>query len=66
MKADVRAIKEKYPKGTKLRLIKMLDDHAPEPGTVATVGFVDDAGQIHADEFSLAIIPGVDEFEVIA
>ena len=34
-------------------------------GKVVTVSFVDDKGQIHVEESGLALIPGVDTFEVI-
>ena len=48
----------------------MADDIAPvPPGTVGEVAFVDDAGNIHMKwqgGRSLALIEGVDEFEVIS
>ena len=34
-------------------------------GVVAKVDFVDDAGQIHLEGYGLAVIPGVDEYEVV-
>ena len=43
----------------------MLDDHAPEPGTTDEVSSVDDIGQIHLKNISLALIKGVDEFEIV-
>ena len=61
---EVRSLKEKYVPGTKVRLIKMLDDYAPEPGEY-TVSKVDDAGQIHLKETGLALIFGMDGFEVV-
>ena len=61
---EARAIKEKYPSGTKVRLVMMLDNYAPQPGDY-TVDFTDDAGQLHLKEIGLALIPGVDLFEVI-
>ena len=42
----------------------MCDDHAPSAGEYE-VDFVDDYGQIHVKESGLALIPGIDEFEVI-
>ena len=34
-------------------------------GRVFTVRFIDPAGQIHLEETGLALIPGVDQFEVV-
>ena len=34
-------------------------------GKIVTVSFIDDAGQIHLEESGLALIPGVDEYEVM-
>jgi hypothetical protein len=34
-------------------------------GKVFTVRFIDSVGQIHLEETGLALIPGVDEYEVI-
>ncbi len=33
-------------------------------GKVFTVRFIDSAGQIHLEETGLALIPGVDEYEI--
>ena len=35
-------------------------------GSVVTVKFTDDLGQIHLEESGLALIPGVDEYETLA
>lgn len=61
----IEGLKEKYSPGTKIRIKRMLDDHAPEDGTVDIVDFVDDIGQIHLRNCSLALIRGVDEFEIV-
>ena len=58
-----------YPEGTKLRITKPIDDlYTPKKvGDVFIVSYIDDAGQIHgswASGGSMAIIIGVDEFEV--
>lgn len=62
-------IKEKYPKGTKIKCIKLEDSFNPIPsGTVGSVEYVDDANQIHMNwenGSSLALIPELDEFEII-
>ena len=34
-------------------------------GKVITVRFIDSAGQIHLEETRLALIPGVDEYEIV-
>lgn len=65
---EIQKLREKYPKGTKLRLISMDDSQAPPKGTVGVVNYIDDAGNIHMnweDGSSLALISGVDSFEII-
>ena len=66
---NVDAIKEMYPQGTRIELIHMDDPYAPVPsGTKGTVEFVDDMGQIAMiwdNGRTLALIPEVDEFEII-
>ncbi len=42
----IRALKEKYPKGSRIELLKMDDKYAPEIGTKGTVIGVDDIGSI--------------------
>lgn len=64
----MRHVKVLYPKGTKIKLINMKDKYAPPSGTIGTVDFVDDIGQIHVkweSGGSLALIIGEDDFEVI-
>lgn len=62
-------IKDRYPKGTKIKCINMKDSlHPIPPGTIGLVDHVDDAGQIHMhweNGSSLALIPEVDEFQII-
>lgn len=65
---SITAIKETYPIGTKVRLLHMDDCQAPPVGTCGTVTAVDDVGDIHVrwdNGSGLALIPEVDEFEVI-
>ena len=68
--AELKALRECYPAGTRIRLIQMADDIAPvPPGTTGSVAIIDDAGNIHMNwenGRSLALIEGVDEFEVIS
>ena len=66
--ADVKTLRELYPAGTRIRLLKMDDIQAPPAGTEGTVTFVDDAGTIHMrwdTGSSLGLISGEDEFEVV-
>ena len=51
--------------GDKIRIIYM-DGEPQYTGAEGTVRLIDDAGQIHCHEFGLAVIPGVDQFEVIS
>ena len=62
--AELKALRERYPAGTRIRLIRMADDIAPVPP-----GIIDDAGNIHMkwdNGRSLVLIEGADEFEVIS
>ena len=66
---NVASIKNKYPAGTRIKLIEMNDPWNPvEPGTEGTVQLVDDIGQIHMkwdNGRTLALVPGRDEFKII-
>ncbi|WP_296852600.1 DUF4314 domain-containing protein [uncultured Methanobrevibacter sp.] len=69
-KEEIKKIREKYPEGTLIKLIKM-DDPRPVPsGTIGIVTSVDSAGNIHCEWWgytsSLAIIPNKDVFRVIS
>ena len=65
---EIKRLKEKYKKGTRVRLISMEDSQAVPSGTKGTVDFVDDIGSIFVNwdnGSGLALIHGVDEFEII-
>ena len=67
---ELKALRERYPAGTRIRLIQMDDAFAPvPPGTTGSVAIIDDAGNIHMkwdNGRSLALIEGVDAFEIIS
>ena len=61
-------IRKQYPVGTRIRLHSMADPDAVPPGTIGTVMYVDDTGQIGMqwdNGRSLALVPGVDSFSRI-
>ena len=45
-KKTLQALRERYPKGTRVELVKMDDAQAPPVGTKGTVRGVDDMGSI--------------------
>lgn len=61
-------IKKEYPIGTRVKLGYMSDPYAVPIGTLGTVDYVDDAGQIGVswdNGSTLSLIYGVDKFEVV-
>ena len=63
---EIRKLKEDYPIGTRICLIRMDDVQAPPVGTKGTIIGVDDIGSILVrwdNGSSLNIIPDVDCFE---
>ena len=61
----------KIKRGAKIKVLKMdtaggMDWQAKRVnGKIFTVRFIDSAGQIHLEETGLALIPGVDEYEIV-
>lgn len=58
-------IRKEYPKGTRVRLIRMDDPQAPPKGTYGTVIGIDDTGDliVRWDTGSgLKLLYGIDEF----
>lgn len=57
--------------GDKIRVIRMDDNNGKDQGVyrmngvVGTIDHIDDLGQLHLKGYGLAVIPGVDEFEMI-
>lgn len=58
-------------KGDKIRIIHMDDENGKDwqatkmNGVEGVIDYIDDAGQIHLKGYGVAIIPGIDTFEVI-
>lgn len=63
-------LRKQYLVGTKIQLISMRDEKYPIlPGTIGEVTHIDDMGSIHMkwqNGSSLALIPEVDSFNVVA
>lgn len=68
-KIEIETIKKKYKKGTRLKINKIYDYTIEiEEGIKGTVDIVDDIGTIHIildNEKTVALIVGLDEFEVL-
>ena len=67
-RAEVEALRRKYPAGTVVEIVSMDDAQAPPPGTLGEVEGVDDAGNLlmHWQTGStLSLIPGVDSFRIV-
>jgi hypothetical protein len=66
---QLETLRQKYPAGTKIRLIFMADEAYPvPPGTIGEVTHVDDIGNVHVrwqNGSSLALIPEADRFCVL-
>ena len=66
--AYVNAMRKIFTPGLRIKLESMRDPHAVPDGTLGTVDFVDDAGQIHMkwdNGRTLALIPEEDSFKTI-
>lgn len=57
--------------GDKVKIIHMDDTGGKDwqaarmNGVIGTIDYIDDAGQVHLKGHGLALIPGLDEFEII-
>ena len=66
---EVKVLRERFPKGTRVRLVRMDDKQAPPPGCMGTVRLVDDIGTIHVawdNGSSLGIVYGADEVDIVS
>ena len=62
-KETVQRIREEFPKGTRVELLRMNDPQAPKPGTKGTVRGVDDIASLLVNwdnGSSLNVVYGVD------
>ena len=60
----LQALRERYPKGTRVELVQMDDPQAPPVGTKGTVTHVDDIGTVHVawdNGSSLGVVYSEDE-----
>ena len=60
----VERLREAYPPGTVVELVRMCDKYAPPVGTLGVVRGVDDAGSLLCRWFngsSLSVVYGIDE-----
>ena len=64
----VDTIISRYPEGTRIKLNYMVSRYSVPSGTCGTVQYVDEQGKIRMDwdnGKTLAIIEGLDDFEII-
>lgn len=67
-KDTLNRLREQYPVGTRIELLKMDDAQAPPLGTRGTVKGVDDIGNIMVrwdNGSGLNLVPGIDECRII-
>ena len=67
-KEQIDALRERYPRETRVELLAMDDPQAPPMGTMGEILGVDDAGQLlvrWATGSSLSLIPAVDSFRIV-
>ena len=65
---QIAALRERYPRGTRVELLGMDDPQAPPTGTMGEVMGVDDAGQLLVrweTGSSLSLISGIDSFRIV-
>ena len=65
---QIAALRERYPRGTRVELLGMDDPQAPQTGTMGEILGVDDTGQLLVrweTGSSLSLIPSVDSFRIM-
>ena len=66
---QIEWLRRQYPAGTRIMLHSMDDAQAPPPGTMGTVVYVDDMGQLGVEwdnGSALSLIPGEDSFSKVS
>ena len=66
---QLEQLRKDYPRGTRVRLLRMDDVQAPPIGTLGTVEFVDDAGNICVswdNGSGLNVVFGEDEVSIVS
>lgn len=66
---QVERLRQRYPTGTRIVLHSMDDAQAPPTGTMGTVVYVDDMGQLGVEwdnGSALSLIPGEDSFSKVS
>ena len=61
-------LRSRFPKGVRVRLLRMEDPQGPPAGTEGTVIWVDDIGTVHVTwdtGSTLGAVYGIDELEII-
>lgn len=64
---NVRRLREKFKKGTRIKLIEMFNEPQMSHGLIGTVSYVDDVGQVHvnwSNGSTLALNVDLDNFEI--
>ena len=64
----ITELRERFPKGCRVELVRMDDPQAPPVGTKGTVTHVDDVGTIHVkwdNGSGLGVVYGEDECRVL-
>ena len=64
---QIAALRERYPRGTRVELLGMDDPQAPPIGAMGEILGVDDAGQLLVrweTGSSLSLIHGIDSFRI--
>ena len=67
-KKQIESLREKYPQGARVELVRMEDPQAPPVGTKGTVIAVDDIGTIHVkwdNGSTLGVVLGEDQCRVL-
>ncbi|MGI6545483.1 MAG: DUF4314 domain-containing protein [Fastidiosipilaceae bacterium] len=66
-KSALRQLRQDYPMGARVKCLEMVDESIVRTGDLGNVITVDDIGQVHVlwdSGVKLALIPGLDRFNV--